>query len=79
MGKVKPSHDTMSAAEILRVAPPAKRSALIRAAEGEILELLDATHNAVGFPKQDGRWNSVLCTSLEAVRSRFMNPAREEG
>lgn len=79
MGKAKQSHEGMSAAEILRSAPPAKRSALIRAAEAEILGLLDVTHNAVGLPKRDGKWNSMLCLSLESVRQRILNPAREEG
>lgn len=66
-----------SAADILRQSPPAKRAALIRAAESEIVQLLESIHNAVGFPKDDGRWNSVLCLDLEGVRQRLLNPSRE--
>ena len=76
--KPRPEPDTRTAAEILREAPPAKRAALIRAAHDELLELLDTTHNAAGFPKEDGRWNSAVCLSLEAVRQRFLNPTREQ-
>ena len=67
-----------TAAEILKSAPPAKRDAMIRAARAELIELLECTHNAVGFPKTDGRWSSAVCHSLEAVRQRFLHPAKKE-
>ena len=63
-----------TAAQILKAAPPAKRDAMIRAARPELIELLDTAFNAVGFPKTDGRWNSAVCQSLEAVRQRFLDP-----
>lgn len=69
--------ESLSAGEILKVLPPAKRAAMIRAAQEEIITLLEETHLAVGFPKTDGRWNSMLCQSLEAVRQRILNPTKE--
>lgn len=67
-----------SVAEILKAAPPAKRAALLRAAEVEILDLLETTHLSVGLPKCDGKWNSQLCLSLEAVRQRILPLAKRK-
>lgn len=67
-----------SAFEILQAAPPAKRAALLRAAEAEIMDLLEHTHNSVGLPKCDGKWNSQLCLSLEAVRQRILHPTKRK-
>jgi len=75
-GKASTEPDNRTAAEILQTAPPAKRAALIRAAQDEIQELLAVVHDAVGTPKEDGRWNSQVCLKLEDVRQRFLHPSR---
>ena len=59
---------------ILKSMPPARRSALLRSAEDEILALLESVHNSVGMPKIDGKWNSALCLDLEAVRQKLLHP-----
>lgn len=64
-----------SAAQLLAEMPPAKRTAALRAAMPELFQLLGALHEAVGFPKDDGRWNSMVCQNLESVRKRFSEVA----
>lgn len=65
----------LPAHELLRQMPRAKREAAIRAANFEILVLLESIHNAVGFPKE-GSWSSMVCLDLEAVRQHILNPKK---
>lgn len=65
-----------SASQILQSMPPAQRFSAIRGATPEIIELLDAVHRSVGFPKQNGEWSPALAHDLEAVRQQIMHPRK---
>ena len=66
-----------SASQILQAMPPAQRSSAIRGATSEIIDLLDAVHRSVGFPKQD-QWSPALAHDLEAVRQQIIHPRKLE-
>lgn len=67
-----------SVSQILKAMPPAQRSGAIRGATPEIIELLDAVHRSVGFPKQNGEWSPALAHDLEAVSQQIINPRKLE-
>lgn len=71
-----PSSEEKSVADLLREMPVARRESVIRSAHEEIINLLEAVHLSVGFPKADGRWSPALAHDLEAVRQRILNPRR---
>lgn len=62
--------------ELLRAMPVARREAAIRAALPAVILLLESAFNAVGFPKEDGRWSSALAHDLEAVRKLILDPPK---
>lgn len=63
-----------SVSQILKAMPPAQRSSAIRTSE--IIELLDAVHPSVGFPKANGEWSPALAHDLEAVRQQIIHPRK---
>lgn len=67
-----------SAFDILKSLPPARQESLIRQATKEILNLIQSAHNAVGFPKTDGRWTPALAKDLEAFRQAILNPKQRQ-